>query len=198
MLALDHDLTAKARIRDAAMELFADQGVALTSLRSVAKAAGVSPGLIVHHFGSKDGLCRAVDEAVVRRIELTVQEVPLEGGTAEVLAGRAKAVATLLSGQPVLCNYMARALSEGTEAGAQLFHRLFESARRDEALVEAGVIREDTDPFWRAVQQLIVVVGPLILRKPIERELGGPLLDGDNLERWMSATADLLRSGIYN
>src|SRR5947209_13632787 len=45
---LDSDLTGKARIRDAAMALFAKQGVAATSLRAVARAAGVSPGLVVH------------------------------------------------------------------------------------------------------------------------------------------------------
>ena len=65
-LALDSDLTTKARIRDTAMELFGAEGVAATSLRSVAAAAGVSPGLVVHHFGSKQGLVRAVDEAVAR------------------------------------------------------------------------------------------------------------------------------------
>ena len=48
------------------MELFGAEGVAATSLRSVAGAAGVSPGLVVHHFGSKQGLVRAVDEAVSR------------------------------------------------------------------------------------------------------------------------------------
>ena len=50
------DLTANARIREAALELFAADGVAATSMRSVAAKAHVSPSLVVHHFGTKAGL----------------------------------------------------------------------------------------------------------------------------------------------
>src|SRR5262252_4469110 len=59
------DLTSAARIRDAALEAFSARGVAGTSIRDVAKAAAVSPGLVQHHFRSKAGLRRAVDDFVV-------------------------------------------------------------------------------------------------------------------------------------
>jgi AcrR family transcriptional regulator len=194
---LEGDLTAKARIRDTAMEQFAADGVAATSLRAVAKAAEVSPGLVVHHFGSKAGLVRAVDEAVVERIQLALSEVPVERSGAELIRGRAEVVAALLRNQPALCDYLARALSEGTEASAELFHLLSGHARRDEKLEAAGAIRADADPFWRAMHQLVLVVGPLMLRPLIERELGASLLADDQFERWMDATADLLQHGLY-
>jgi AcrR family transcriptional regulator len=194
---LEQDLTAKARIRDSAMELFAARGVAGTSLRVVARAAAVSPGLVVHHFGSKEGLCRAVDEAVVERIELALGEVPVEGSGGELLEGRGEVVAALLRSQPVLCDYLGRALSEDTEASAALFHRLFVSASRDRALVEAGAIRAKSDPFWRAIHQMLLILGPLMMRPLIEQELGGPLLEKANFERWMRANTDLLRKGLY-
>ncbi|WP_280443543.1 helix-turn-helix domain-containing protein, partial [Nocardia brasiliensis] len=41
-------------MRDAAIEGFGDQGFQV-GVRAIAKAAGVSPGLVNHHFGSKDG-----------------------------------------------------------------------------------------------------------------------------------------------
>src|SRR4051812_230946 len=109
---LEWDLTAKARIRDAAMNLFAAEGVAASSLRAVARGAGVSPGLVVHHFGSKQGLIRAVDETVLMRINLALSEVPIEGAADDVIEGRAEVVAAFLRGQPVLCDYLSRALSE--------------------------------------------------------------------------------------
>ena len=56
------DLTARARIRDAAIELFAERGIGSATIRDIAQAAGVSSGLVRHHFGSKDGLRRACDE----------------------------------------------------------------------------------------------------------------------------------------
>jgi AcrR family transcriptional regulator len=194
---LDSDLTAKARIRDTAMELFGTRGVAASSLRAVAGAASVSPGLIVHHFGSKEGLIRAVDEAVLARINLTLSEVPIEGSGAELIARRAEVVAAFLGSQPALCDYLGRALAEGTEASAELFHRLFVFAARDERLVTAGALRGGADPFWRAMNQVILIIGPLILRPLVERELGGELLGEDNVTRWMDARTDLLQHGLY-
>ena len=49
------DRTAKARIRDAAIECYAFHGDDCTA-RMVAEKAGVSPGLVIHHFGSMEGL----------------------------------------------------------------------------------------------------------------------------------------------
>ena len=194
---LESDLTAKARIRDAAMKLFAAEGVAASSLRAVARAAGVSPGLVVHHFGSKQGLIRAVDETVLMRIILALSEVPIEGPADEVIEGRTEVVAAFLRSQPVLCDYLGRALSERTEASAELFHRLFAFAAKDDRLIEAGVLRADTDPFWRAMHQVVLVIGPLLLRPLIERELGGDLLAEENTTRWARARTDLLRHGLY-
>lgn len=46
----------KQRIERAAMELFVRQGIAETSIREVAKAAGVSQGAMYNHYVSKDEL----------------------------------------------------------------------------------------------------------------------------------------------
>lgn len=58
------DLTARAVIRDQALRLFAEHGPEAVSLRRVAAEAGVSPGLVAHHFGSRAGLRQAVDDHV--------------------------------------------------------------------------------------------------------------------------------------
>lgn len=49
-------------ILKAALVLFAEQGYAATSTSKVAKAAGVSEGLIFRHFGNKEGLLNAIME----------------------------------------------------------------------------------------------------------------------------------------
>src|SRR3981081_1211972 len=61
------DLTAVARIRDAAIEQFGEHGFGV-GLRTLAEAAGVSAALVIHHFGSKDGLQKACDEYVAEEI----------------------------------------------------------------------------------------------------------------------------------
>ena len=60
------DLTARARLRDAAIECFAARGFA-ESLRAIAARAGVSAGLVRHHFGSKEQLRAECDATVLNR-----------------------------------------------------------------------------------------------------------------------------------
>lgn len=54
---------ARERILDAALALFAAQGLAGTSMDAVARRARVAKGLVFHHFGSKQALYRAAMEA---------------------------------------------------------------------------------------------------------------------------------------
>ncbi len=44
------DLTARARIREAALRHFAEEGYERATIRAIAATAGVSPGLVRHHF----------------------------------------------------------------------------------------------------------------------------------------------------
>jgi TetR/AcrR family transcriptional regulator, regulator of cefoperazone and chloramphenicol sensitivity len=192
------DLTAKARLRETALALFADHGIAATSLRSIAAAAGVSPGLVIHHFGTKDGLRRAVDAVVVKRIAAALSEVPITSSSgASLIDQRAEVLARVLRPQPALLQYVAQALSESGPAAGELFALLYAAASADQALADAGAIRADSDPVWRALQQLVLIVGPLLLRPLVEQQLGGPLFEPGNFERWMRANADLLKHGLY-
>ncbi|MEV4113271.1 helix-turn-helix domain-containing protein [Nonomuraea sp. NPDC049695] len=47
-------------ILEAARQSFADRGYAATSIREVARKAGVDPALVLYYFGDKTGLFRAV------------------------------------------------------------------------------------------------------------------------------------------
>ena len=53
------DRTVRARVRDAAIDLIAAGGVEALTARAVAERAGVSPGSVIHNFGSMEGLRRA-------------------------------------------------------------------------------------------------------------------------------------------
>jgi len=64
------DSGTRTAILLAAQQAFGDQGYGPTSVRAVARAAGVDPSLVLHFFGSKDGLFEAalelpMDPAVV-------------------------------------------------------------------------------------------------------------------------------------
>lgn len=53
-------MSKKEDILQAALKLFADEGFSATSTNKVAKAAGVSEGLIFRHFKNKNGLLDAI------------------------------------------------------------------------------------------------------------------------------------------
>lgn len=66
------DLDVRLVLLDTAEELFGTEGVDAVSLRSVARAAGVAPAALTHHFRSKRDL---LDAVVWRRGERVAEEV---------------------------------------------------------------------------------------------------------------------------
>ena len=60
----------RARIVDAAAELYQEQGVNQTTLHAIAKRADVSRGTILHHFGNTGGVLDAVAERLLLTLEL--------------------------------------------------------------------------------------------------------------------------------
>src|SRR5690349_6626082 len=74
------DLTARAVIRNAALRLFGARGFDAVTVRQIAAEAGVSAALVVHHFGSKEGLRAAVDEHAAQAFDAIMDGM----GTAEL------------------------------------------------------------------------------------------------------------------
>lgn len=58
----------KEKILNAALELFANDGYNATPTSKIAKAAGVSEGLIFRHFDNKKGLLKALNDDVETRL----------------------------------------------------------------------------------------------------------------------------------
>lgn len=56
----------------AAIELFSERGPKAVSVREIAKRAQVNHGLVHRHFGSKEGLVRAVQDRLASDIAATV------------------------------------------------------------------------------------------------------------------------------
>jgi AcrR family transcriptional regulator len=108
------DLTARARIRDAALDQFAKHGIKGATIRSIAEAAGVSTGLVRHHFGSKDGLRRACDEAVLDLFRRRLVRASIEGNITPDL------LATVYSAGVPMMRYLARAAAEGFPVATEL------------------------------------------------------------------------------
>lgn len=162
--ATNDDLTAKARIRNAAMDLYAQYGADRVSLRAVAAEAGVTLGLVQHHFKTKAGLHAAVDQLIVDFFAHAVASVPAEGSTAQVAAARDAAVRTMLAENPAVVNYVRRAVLEPNDARFELLESLVDLTRREiTALRDAGVASTDRPESAQIVTVLVRQLGELLL-----------------------------------
>jgi AcrR family transcriptional regulator len=198
--SMPDDRTLRAVIRDEALRLFSERGPDAVSVRQIASAAGVSPGLIVHHFGSKDGLREAVDQYVLAVFDRMLSAVssgqpdPLDaagsGSVAEVV------LANLPAGSP-LPGYLRRLLIERNDASRELFARLFAlSARTLDALAAAGFADPGRDPAVRAAFLLVNDLAVLLLREHLTDVLGADPLSGEGLSRWVGEVLPIYDAGL--
>jgi AcrR family transcriptional regulator len=117
------DLTARARIRDAALQMFAERGTKGATFRGIAEAAGVSVGHVQHHYGSKQELREACDAYALDTIHrLSTEKIDGIGDPGFL----AKAMRIDL---PVR-RYLARALVDGSPAAARVFDDLVDTTER--------------------------------------------------------------------
>lgn len=65
---------SRRRLIDAAIELLATRGYARTSLAAIGEKAGVSRGLVTHHFGSKEQCIAEVVAHIRRLVEAELHE----------------------------------------------------------------------------------------------------------------------------
>ncbi|MGC1738109.1 TetR family transcriptional regulator [Mycobacterium sp.] len=152
------DLTAVARIRDAAIEQFGQQGFGV-GLRSIAEAAGVSAALVIHHFGSKDGLRKACDDYVAEEIRSDKSEAmrSADPGTWFAAMAEIEEYASMMA-------YLVRSMQTGGELAKTLWRNMIDNAESylDEG-VSTGILKASRDPAARARYLAITGGGGFLL-----------------------------------
>ena len=139
------DLTAAARIRDAAIEQFGQHGFGV-GLRAIAEAAGVSAALVIHHFGSKEGLRKACDDYVAEEICSSKSDALQSNDPATWFAQMAE-----IEGYAPLMAYLVRSMQAGGELAKTFWQRMIDNAEQYmEEGVRAGTIKPSRDPHARS------------------------------------------------
>lgn len=181
MAAAFEDLTARARIRDAAIRLFTERGMEKTSILDIAKAAGVSGGLIRHHFGSKDGLREACDTYVFDEL-LKFKTDALEKGHADP-----GFLPTFDARQLLLRRYLGRGMVDGSEAAARQFVEIVDGTER--YFRENGI--DVPDPRAAAAALAAMTGGLMILHDLMASALGETPNTHEATMRTMAAAGHL-------
>ncbi|MBS1690697.1 MAG: TetR family transcriptional regulator [Actinobacteria bacterium] len=139
------DRTAVARIRDAAIDQFGQHGFGV-GVRAIADAAGVSAALVIHHFGSKDGLRKACDDYIAEEIR-TGKSASMQ--THDPAAWFAQ-MAEIESYAPMMA-YLVRTMQSGNDLSKMLWRRMIGQAEQYlEEGVRAGTLKPSRDPAARA------------------------------------------------
>jgi len=173
LVAFD-DLTARARIREAALRHFAEEGFERATIRGIAKTAKVSPGLLRHHYGSKDELRKACDDYVFEMLHaINGQLLDDPGGSARVqrLSKR-------------FGRYIARSLVDGSPTVGVIFDEMVNLT--EQWLARADDTRSDPPMVDRRIRAALVTamaVGIPLLHEHVSRALGVDMFapEGDRL-----------------
>lgn len=157
--ASDADRTARARIRDAAISRFAVEGFG-ASVRSIAADAGVSAGLVMHHFGSKDRLraeCDAHLLATIRRLKRENVEVVASGQSFFHRFAAAEENAPVVG-------YVLRSMQDGGALAREFIDHMVEDAvGYSREGVAAGVLVPSRDEAARSRYLTLSSLGALLL-----------------------------------
>ena len=188
------DLTTKARIRDAAITTIGRVGFAAATVRAIAEQAAVSPALLLHHFGSKDGLREACDQYV---LDWYAQEVDaaIRDDSAATVIGLIERTPELLP----LAAYIRRSLADGGRFARRIFDALVADAQRYlERSVSTGRVRPTDDEHGRALLIVVTSLGAQMLAD----YLAPPGTTQDDLvaaaaERLTLAGLELYTHGLY-
>lgn len=173
----NEDLTTRARIRDAAIARFPVDGFSRTTVRGIAGDAGVSPGLVVHHFGSKEGLRQACDEYVIDTMTAAKSESMRQGTYRQ--AGPVAAAYQMM--EPLL-RYLAWTLSSGGDAASRIFDDLLDevTAQLEEGQT-LGIVQPLDDTRRQAAVLVTMQLGGLILHEHYSRAMGVDTLTSEGL-----------------
>jgi AcrR family transcriptional regulator len=139
------DRTAIARIRDAAIEHFGKHGFNV-GLRTIAEAAGGSAALVIHHFGSKEGLRKACDDYIAEEIRTGKSASLQTKDPADWFAQMAE-----IESYAPLMAYLVRSMQSGSDLAKMLWARMIDNAEQYlEEGVRAGTLKPSRDPRARA------------------------------------------------
>jgi AcrR family transcriptional regulator len=175
------DLTARARIRDAAMKLFTERGIEGASIRDIAAEAGVSSGLVRHHFGSKQALREACDRYAKERMLQIGEELVFQGGAAQT------SVAAMHPITLPLQTYLVRSMMDGSETATALFLEMVDAGEEfTETLPTAPSDRRAYAAVLAAMK-----MGVFVLRDQVSKAIGEDIAGPTGYARLTQAMLDV-------
>ncbi|WP_129657963.1 TetR/AcrR family transcriptional regulator [Rothia halotolerans] len=177
------------RIRDTAITEFAARGFSSTTVRGIAAAASVSPGLVIHHFGSKAKLRAACDDHVFE----TLTDIKRENPQAPP-----SLLAELLTEGPMrtYVEYFLKSMLDPSGQGQRFFDHYVAVLEQIIGEGFAGyAFRQAEDRRAQSTAIAVLALSPMLLEPRVRHALGTEDLAG-SLARLAPCLLDLYRHGF--
>ena len=143
--------------------LFAERGIGPATIRDIAQGAGVSSGLVRHHFGSKDGLRRACDDYAMAELTRIRTRIFNDGDFQDQsFLGAVHPAAMQLQ------RYLVRSTLDSPEATSAMFARMVEVG--EEWLDGQGIHVEDQRAY--AAVLVAMQMGMFLMADQLSTALG--------------------------
>jgi AcrR family transcriptional regulator len=159
--------TGREALLNAAVRVVARGGLRKLTYRAVAEEAGVTHGLVVHHFGSRDALIKASLEHAVRTSASTSALEPGTGNVADFAAG----LADMVTREPALQTFQYELMLESRRRPdllpqiRALYNEYFEATERElSRILPEGATPALTRLVFAALEGL--VLHQLVLDEP--------------------------------
>ncbi len=194
------DRTARANIRECALGLFADRGFDAVTVRDIAACAEVSPALVLHHYGSKEGLREEVDAHVAGLFDDMLSMSPDEWSEAanQEFAGFAELLLANLPQGTRIPAYLRRLFLSGDPVGKELFKRWYEMTL--EVLrqgIAAGVMHPVDDVEARAAFLLCNDLSMILFRLHLMDAVNIDPLTDEGLHRYADTAMRAYITGVF-
>ncbi|PWL20931.1 MAG: hypothetical protein DCO81_04915 [Candidatus Aquiluna sp. XM-24bin5] len=185
--------TTREQLLTIAVEMFAANGFAQTSLRAIAKQAGVSPALLVHHFGTKDALIKEAMAITLGHWVADEKAAMLDDESNQLSHWQ-----TVMAKGATPLNFFRQVLLAGGEYSQRLFAAaVSESESLLEQMKSAGRLRDVKDPKTTALMLTLSGLGSVLFMDHIEKILGGSIASEPVAKKLMNANNQMLQEGIF-
>lgn len=203
------DPSTKQRILEVAAKLFADHGLEGTSVRDIAKAAGLNLSLVSYYFGGKEGLylelIRGFAMNVKSELERIVDMFETEGSSTESIRKILTALVGNHSKIRTTNPHMGRILQRERFSGLPYAKEIYETtfAPVAEALVaqlvkaqKRGLIRKEINPLLIVIFLQESIIGFHNLMDCPLKITESPLVKSKNFKDYENQLVTIFLNGI--
>lgn len=207
----NEDLGARQRLLEVAVKLFAERGLEGTSVRDIAKEAGVNLSLVSYYFGGKEGLYLELLRSFALNVKSELERIvlifatdgPSQDNLKKALTAMVEAYSDLRLTHPHLGKIFQRERIAGLPYAREIYEQTF--APIATALVQQlmkaqkkGLIRKEINPLLIVIFLQESIIGFHNLMECPLQITQSPLVHTKNFKDFQNQLVNIFLNGILS